>query len=49
MCKIMEDLIDGEKRESAIRLLKLGKLSDEEIAIGLGLDIEVVKTLKEEL
>lgn len=49
MCKIMEELIDGEKKESAVRLLKIGKLSDEEIAIGLGLDIEVVKTLKAEL
>jgi len=49
MCRIMEELIDGEKKESAVRLLKLGKLSDEEIAIGLGLDIEVVKTLKVEL
>lgn len=49
MCRIMEELIDGEKKESAVRLLKLGKLSDEEIAIGLGLDIEVVKTLKAEL
>ena len=32
MCKIMEDLIDNEKKESAIRLLANGKLSNEEIA-----------------
>lgn len=49
MCKIMEDLIDGEKRESALRLLKIGKLSNEEIAIGLGLAIEVVNALEEEV
>lgn len=46
MCKIMEDLIDNDKRESALRLLKIGKLSNEEIAEGLGLDIEVVNTLE---
>lgn len=56
MCKIVEDLcndakIEGKiegKKESAIRLLKQGKLSDEEIAEGLGLDVKIVKTLGEE-
>ena len=47
MCKIMEDLIDDEKKEIALRLLKQGKLSNEEIAEGLGLDIEVVEALSE--
>ena len=47
MCKIMEDLIDDEKKEIALRLLKQGKLSNEEIAEGLGLDIEVVEALRE--
>lgn len=48
MCKIMEDLIDNDKRESALRLLKIGKLSNEEIAEGLGLTIEVVNALEDE-
>ena len=48
MCKIMEDLIDNDKRESALRLLKIGKLSNEEIAEGLGLTIEVVNALEVE-
>ena len=47
MCKIMEDLIDDEKKEIALRLLKQGKLSNEEIAEGLGLDIEVIEDLSE--
>ena len=52
MCKVVEDLCNDakieEKKESAIRLIKQGKLSDEEIAEGLGLDVEVVKALVEE-
>ncbi len=48
MCKIMEELIDSDKRESALRLMKLGKLSNEEIANGLGLTVEVVNALEEE-
>ena len=47
MCKIMEDLIDDEKKEIALRLLKQGKLSNEEIAEGVGLDIEVIEALSE--
>lgn len=49
MCKVVEDLCNDakieEKKESAIRLLKQGKLSEEEIAEGLGLDVEIVRTL----
>ena len=52
MCKVVEDLCNDakieEKKESAIRLLRQGKLSDEEIAEGLGLEVEVVKALEEE-
>lgn len=48
MSKVMEKLLDDEKRESAVRLLKQGILSNEKIAEGLGLDIEVVNTLEEE-
>ena len=48
MCKIMEDLIDSEKKEIALRLLKNGKLSNEEIAESSGLAIEVVNALEEQ-
>ena len=48
MCRIMEDLIDSEKKASALRLLKLGKLSNKEIAESLELDVEVVNALDEE-
>lgn len=48
MCKMVEELIDSEKKESALRLLMLGKLSNEEIAESLGLDVEVVNELVEE-
>lgn len=37
-----------EKKESAIRLLKQGKLSNKEIAEGLGLDVDVVNELEKE-
>lgn len=48
MCKIMEDLIDNDKKESAIRLLKMGKLSNEEIALGVGLPVEIINMLQKE-
>ena len=35
--ELMEEFIDDEKKESALRLLKIGKLSNEEIAEGLGI------------
>lgn len=51
MCRAVEELCNDakieEKKESAIRLLKQGKLSAEEIAEGLGLSVEEVKELKE--
>ena len=52
MCKVVEDLCNDakieEKKESAVRLLKQGKLSNKDIAEGLGLDIEVVDALDED-
>lgn len=52
MCKIVEDLCNDakaeEKKESAIRLLRQGKLSKLEIAEGLGLDVAVVESIEEE-
>lgn len=46
--ELMEEFIDDEKKESALRLLKIGKLSNEEIAEGLGIDIDVVNALEKE-
>lgn len=52
MCKLMEDLveefIDEEKKESALRFLKMGTLSYEEIAKGLGLSLETIIMLVEQ-
>ena len=51
MCRAVEELCNDakieEKRETAIRCIKLGKLSEEEIAICSGLSVEEVKELKE--
>ena len=48
MRKIMEDLVDKDKKESAMRLLKMGKLSNEEIAFGVGLPVEIINMLQKE-
>lgn len=45
MCKIMEELIDNEKKEIALRMLKDGKLQKEEIAKYIGLTLEQVEEL----
>ena len=45
MCKIMEELIDNEKKESALRMLADGELSLEKIAKYSGLTLEQVKEL----
>lgn len=47
MCKIMEELIDNEKKESAIRMLEDGELPLEKIAKYSGLTIEQVKELSQ--
>ena len=46
MSKLMDELIYDEKRNSAIRLLKLQKLTDDEIAEGLGIAVDEVKIIK---
>ncbi len=46
MSKIMDDLIGNEKRDSALKLLEIGKLTDAEIADGLGITVEEVESLK---
>ncbi|MCM1246733.1 MAG: PD-(D/E)XK nuclease family transposase [Roseburia sp.] len=48
MSGIVAELIDEEKREMTVRLLKNGKLSKKEIAEISELDIEVVETLEKE-
>ncbi len=48
MCRIMEELIDDEKKEIALRMIRSGRLSNEEIAEFLQLDIGIVNTLNEE-
>lgn len=48
MSGIMEELIDEEKRESALRMLEDGELSKEKIAKYLKLDIKVVEELEKE-
>lgn len=45
MCKIMEDLIEDEKKEIALNLLKDGKLEKEEIARVCNLTLEQVEEL----
>lgn len=48
MSGIMEELIDEERRESALRMLEDGELSKEKIATYLKLDIKVVEELEKE-
>ena len=48
MCKAMEEMITDDRKETAMRLLKQGVLSNEQIAEGVGLDVEVVNALAEE-
>lgn len=45
---LMKELIDDDKKESAVLMLEDGKLSKEEIAEYLRLDIEVVEALEKE-
>lgn len=45
MCKLVEELIDMEKKESALKLIKIGKLSNEEIAECLSLPLEIIEEL----
>lgn len=44
----MEELLDDEKKEIALRMLRNGKLSNEEVAECSGLDVDVVNALEEE-
>ena len=53
MCRIMEELIENEKiehsKDIAIKLLKAGKMLKEDIAYMVGLPIEVINELEQEL
>lgn len=48
MEELMEEFMDEEKRESALRMLEDGELSKEKIAKYLKLDIKVVEELEKE-
>lgn len=53
MCKVMEDMISDfvtdEKKIAAVRMLKRGKLTNEEIEEDLELPLDVIEKLTEEL
>lgn len=49
MCRIMEEIVEDEKKEIALELLKLNKLSPEEIATCAKLSLEEVEKIAEEL
>ncbi|MCM1283100.1 MAG: PD-(D/E)XK nuclease family transposase [Muribaculaceae bacterium] len=53
MCKAMEEMrnesILAERKQTAIRLIRAGKLSNEEIAVGVNLALEEVQKLAEEV
>ena len=48
LCRAMEEMITDDRKATAIRLLKQGVLSKEQIAEGVGLDVKVVNALAEE-
>lgn len=45
MCKLMEDLIDWEKKEIALKMLQDGKLQKEEIVKYFNIILEEVEDL----
>lgn len=49
MCKIIEELISGEKKEIALKMLRDGKLAKEEIANYFGLTLDEVEVLEKEI
>lgn len=46
--ELIEEFMDDEKKESALRMLEDGELSKEKIAKYLRLDIKVVEELEKE-
>ena len=46
MSKIVEDLINEEKKEIALKMLRDGKLQEEEIAKYIGFTVEQVEELE---
>ena len=48
MCKIMEELIDNERKKIALRMLEDGNLTLEMVAKYTGLTIEVIHVLQKE-
>ena len=46
MCKVMEDRVNDERIEIAVKLLKIGILTNEQIAEATGLTVERVKEIE---
>ena len=49
MDKLIEELIFEEKKECAWRFLKMGRISYKKIAKGVGLSLETIMVLAEEI
>lgn len=49
MCKAMEDMITDDRKETALRMLERGKMTQAEIAEDVNLPLEVVEELAESL
>ena len=49
MCKAMEDMITDDRKETAVRMLERGKMTQEEIAEDVKLPLEVVEELAKNL
>lgn len=49
MCKAMEEMILEEKQELALKLIKRGKMTNEEIAEDTGLSLETIEEMSKEL
>ena len=47
MCRVMEEMLKDEREEIALRMLKAGKYTYEEIADILQMTVEEVKALDE--
>ena len=47
MCKVMEELIDNERKKIALRMLEDGNLTLEMVATYTGLTLERVKDLSQ--
>ncbi len=49
MCKAIEEMILEEKQELALKLIKRGKMTNEEIAEDTGLSLETIEEMSKGL